>query len=117
MVEALNPKTAAFFLAFLPQFVSPAAGDVAVQFAALGLVSVTLNTGVDVVVALLASRARDGLVRRPGLVRRLREGSGLVICGLGASLALARRPAGLRGMPPCTSRRTSARIGSRSSTR
>lgn len=91
VVEALNPKTAAFFLAFIPQFVNPTHGGVALQFAALGLVSVAFNTLVDVAVACAASRARDGLVRRPGLVRRLREASGAVLCGLGASLAFARR--------------------------
>lgn len=93
VVEALNPKTAAFFLAFIPQFVDPAAGHVAIQFIVLGLITVSLNTAVDVVVAFAASRARDGLVSRPTLIRRLRQGSGLVLCGLGASLALARRAA------------------------
>src|SRR6266851_3701880 len=77
VVEALNPKTAAFFLAFMP----------------LGLISVTLNTFADVIVIVAASAARAGLVRRPTLVRRLRQGSGLFIAGLGISLALARRPA------------------------
>ncbi|MET0530838.1 MAG: LysE family translocator [Microvirga sp.] len=92
LVEALNPKTAAFFLAFIPQFVSPAQGNVALQFAVLGLVSVTLNTLVDVVVAFMAARARDGFARRPKIIRRIRETSGFVMCGLGAALALARRP-------------------------
>ncbi|MDB5490058.1 MAG: RhtB family transporter [Reyranella sp.] len=59
VVEALNPKTAAFFLAFLPQFVDPSAGPVWLQFLLLGLISVALNTAVDVVVAMLASRARS----------------------------------------------------------
>ena len=92
VVEALNPKTAAFFLAFTPQFVDPD-GSVALQFAVLGLISVTLNTLADIGVAFMASSARTALARRPRVIRRIREGSGLVICGLGATLAFARRPA------------------------
>ncbi len=92
VVEAFNPKTAAFFLAFLPQFVDPS-GTVWLQFAALGLVSVTLNTAVDVAVVLAASRARGFVLGRPAFVRRLRCGAGLVIAGLGLSLLLTRRPA------------------------
>lgn len=91
VVEALNPKTAAFFLAFIPQFVDPSVGGVARQFIVLGLVSVALNTLADALVAIMAARARGGLGRRPDLVRRLRTASGAAICGLGASLAFARR--------------------------
>lgn len=93
LVEVLNPKTAAFFLAFIPQFVDPAQGGVGLSFVALGLVSVALNTLVDIVVAFAAARARRGLGRRPNLVRRLREASGVTMCGLGAALALTRRTA------------------------
>jgi threonine/homoserine/homoserine lactone efflux protein len=93
MVEALNPKTAAFFIAFIPQFLEPAAGHPALQFITLGLISVALNTFADVVVVLLVGTARATLVRRPHLVRRLRQGSGLFIAGLGISLVLTRRPA------------------------
>jgi threonine/homoserine/homoserine lactone efflux protein len=93
VVEALNPKTAVFFLAFIPQFLEPAAGHPALQFMTLGLISVTFNTFADVIVIVAASAARAGLVRRPHLVQRLRQGSGLFIAGLGISLALARRPA------------------------
>ena len=93
VVEALNPKTAAFFLAFIPQFLDPAAVYPALQFMALGLISVTLNTFADVIVVAMASTARGHLVRRPRFVRRLRQGSGLFIAGIGISLALARRPA------------------------
>ena len=95
VVEALNPKTAAFFLAFLPQFVDPAAGAVWLQFLVLGLISVTLNTGADVVVAFIAARARAAAIARPTLLRRLRQGSGLLIGSLGLSLLFARRPAAL----------------------
>lgn len=95
LVEALNPKTAAFFLAFLPQFVDPSAGPVWLQFLLMGLISVTLNTAVDVVVALLASRARSIAVGRPALLRRLRTAAGGLIATLGLALLFARRPASL----------------------
>lgn len=90
IVEALNPKTAAFFLAFIPQFVDPA-GDVAAQFVVLGLISVTLNTSVDLVVTFWAAKARHRLAQRPSLVTRMRQASGAVMCSLGGALLLARR--------------------------
>ena len=93
LVEALNPKTAAFFLAFIPQFIEPTAGHAALQFMSLGLISVALNTFADVIVVAAASTARARLARRPQFVQRLRQASGLFIAGLGISLALARRPA------------------------
>jgi threonine/homoserine/homoserine lactone efflux protein len=90
LVEALNPKTAAFFLAFIPQFIDPF-HMVAMQFVVLGLISVALNTAADVVVVYGCARARN-LGGRAELTRRIREGSGVVMCGLGVSLLLARRP-------------------------
>lgn len=93
LVEALNPKTAAFFLAFVPQFVDPGQGHVALQFILLGFVSVALNTLADIVVAFAASGIRAGATARPSLIRRLREASGAAMIALGLGLALARRPA------------------------
>jgi threonine/homoserine/homoserine lactone efflux protein len=93
VVEALNPKTAAFFLAFIPQFVDAAGGSVALQFLFLGAISVLLNTLADIAVALAASRIRQGAAARPALVRRLREGSGAAMVALGVGLAFAKRPA------------------------
>jgi threonine/homoserine/homoserine lactone efflux protein len=93
LVEALNPKTAAFFLAFIPQFLDPAGAAPALQFMTLGLISVALNTTADFIVVGMASTAQASLGRRPQLFRRLRQGSGLFIAGLGISLALTRRPA------------------------
>jgi threonine/homoserine/homoserine lactone efflux protein len=90
VVEAFNPKTAAFFLAFIPQFIDPA-HSVALQFVLLGLVSVGLNTLVDVGVTFATARARASFSEQPHWIKRLRLGSGVVLCGLGASLLLVRR--------------------------
>lgn len=89
-VEALNPKTAAFFLAFIPQFVDPTA-NVAQQFIVLGLISVALNTGADVVVTYWAAKARAGLAKRQSFIIKARQASGAVMCGLGASLLFCTR--------------------------
>jgi threonine/homoserine/homoserine lactone efflux protein len=93
LVEALNPKTAAFFLAFVPQFLDPAAGHVALQFMLLGVISVALNTLADLVVACAAGGIRDGAAARPALIARLRAASGAAMVALGLGLAFARRPA------------------------
>jgi threonine/homoserine/homoserine lactone efflux protein len=91
LVEATNPKTAAFFLALIPQFIDPSQGEVALQFVVLGLVSVALNTGMAVLVVTLSAALRDRLARRKALVRRLRQGSGVILASLGLSLLLTRR--------------------------
>ena len=90
IVEALNPKTAAFFLAFIPQFVD-AAQPVGAQFVVLGVISVALNTTADIVVTYGAAIARADLENRPSLIMRARRASGAVMCGLGASLLFVRR--------------------------
>lgn len=93
LVEATNPKTAAFFLAFVPQFVDLSEGTVALQFMALGFLSVVLNTLADATVTFAASRIRKSATARPGLICRLREVSGGIMIALGVALALTRRPA------------------------
>jgi threonine/homoserine/homoserine lactone efflux protein len=92
LVEALNPKTATFFLAFIPQFVDPTEGNVALQFVVLGFVSVALNTFADVIIAFAASGIREGAAARPALICRLREASGTAMIALGVGLALVKRP-------------------------
>jgi threonine/homoserine/homoserine lactone efflux protein len=92
VVEALNPKTATFFLAFIPQFVDPSA-NVAAQFFVLGLISIALNTSADLVVTFWAAKAKAGLAGRPSFVVRVRQASGAIMCGLGATLLFARRAA------------------------
>lgn len=93
IVEGTNPKTAAFFLALIPQFIDPAAGSVAAQFVVLGLISVGLNTAMDVVVVCATSAARRRFLERPRILRRLRQASGGILWGLGVTLLLTRRPA------------------------
>jgi threonine/homoserine/homoserine lactone efflux protein len=90
VVEALNPKTAAFFLAFIPQFIDPSS-NAAAQFVVLGFVSVTLNTSADLVVTYWAAKARAGLARRSSFLTRTRQASGITMFGLGAALLFARR--------------------------
>ena len=91
VVEATNPKTAAFFLAFIPQFIVPASGHVALQFLFLGVISVLLNTAADVVAVLGASRLHERFLHRPSLFRRIRRGSGALMASLGIGLLLSRR--------------------------
>jgi threonine/homoserine/homoserine lactone efflux protein len=94
VVEALNPKTAGFFLAFIPQFLDVTRGHIGLQFIALGFLSVALNTLADVTVAYAAGGVRAGVAAHPRLARRLREASGGFLIALGVGLSLARRPTG-----------------------
>jgi threonine/homoserine/homoserine lactone efflux protein len=92
VVEALNVKTALFFLAFLPQFVSPAEPLVP-QLVLLGSVCVALNTLVDVIAVLTADRVLASGAARAVRARLLTRISGVTMLALGTYLALARRQA------------------------
>lgn len=87
MTEVLNPKTALFFLSFIPQFVNHT-GQVFAQFIVLGTISVTLNTAADVVVTLLAGPLGRRIRNSARFRRRQRTATGVVMIGLGAYLAL-----------------------------
>jgi threonine/homoserine/homoserine lactone efflux protein len=89
LTEALNPKTALFFLSFIPQFIAPAAGHVFFQFIVLGTISVALNTTADLLVVLLAAPLERKLKHSATFRRRQRVASGLGMIGLGAYVALA----------------------------
>jgi threonine/homoserine/homoserine lactone efflux protein len=88
LVNVLNPKTALFFLAFLPQFVDPDRGGVWSQALVLGLVFVGLGLVSDSLYAVAAGTVGQLLRRRK---RALRYGSGVIFIGLGAAAALAKR--------------------------
>jgi threonine/homoserine/homoserine lactone efflux protein len=83
----LNPKMALFSVAFLPQFIDPGAGPVAVQFLVLGSVFIVLDVIVDCSVGLLAGRL-GGLLRSRRARRRLATVAGSVYIGLGLRIAL-----------------------------
>jgi threonine/homoserine/homoserine lactone efflux protein len=92
VVNVLNPKTALFFLAFLPQFVDPGAGPVAPQMLVLGTMLVCLGVLSDGTYALLAARAGDRLRSAVAARRRLERVSGGIFVGLGVVAALAGEP-------------------------
>ena len=87
LTEVLNPKTALFFLSFIPQFVNRAHGRVFLQFVLLGIISVTLNTAADIVVTLLAGPLGQRIRGSARFRRRQRTLTGTVMIGLGAYLA------------------------------
>jgi threonine/homoserine/homoserine lactone efflux protein len=92
VVEALNVKTAIFFLAFLPQFV--VAGEPLVpQLLLLGTICVALNTCVDVLAVFGASRFLGSGVAKAARERLLTRVSGVTMLGLGVYLAAAKRDA------------------------
>ena len=91
IVNVLNPKTALFFVAFLPQFVDRDAGSVAAQLLVLGLVFVALAVVSDSLWALAAGAAASRLRGSPGFLAVRRYVSGSVFVGLGAVTALAKR--------------------------
>jgi threonine/homoserine/homoserine lactone efflux protein len=87
--EVLNPKTAIFFLAFIPQFVSRSSGGVFWQFLLLGTISVALNTSCDLIVTFLADPIGARLRSSAVLRRRQRTATGLTLIGLGAFVAVS----------------------------
>ena len=89
VTEVLNPKTALFFLAFIPQFVNRAAGGVFWQFILLGTISVCLNTACDLIVTLLAAPIEARLRSSAVLRRRQKMATGFTLIGLGAWVAVS----------------------------
>lgn len=85
--EVLNPKTALFFLSFIPQFVNRTSGHVFLQFVALGTLSVVLNTTADLIVIALAGPLGEKIRSSATFRRRQRTVTGAVMIGLGTYLA------------------------------
>jgi threonine/homoserine/homoserine lactone efflux protein len=91
LVNVLNPKTALFFLAFLPQFVDPELGSVGLQAAVLGTVFVAMAVISDCTYALAASALAGRLGRSDRAKRMRRLVSGGIFVALGATAATAKR--------------------------
>jgi threonine/homoserine/homoserine lactone efflux protein len=91
LTEILIPKTALFFLSFLPQFVRPASGSVAAQLALLGLIFVALSAVYTSLIAIGAGGFARWLSRHPGIGRWQGKVVGSIYLALGARLALQER--------------------------
>ncbi len=89
VVGATNPKTIVFFVAFLPQFTDEAAGSPGAAIALLGIVFGAMAIASDTVWALAASKAREWFSRRPHRLDRLGAAGGVMMVGLGTTMAVA----------------------------
>jgi threonine/homoserine/homoserine lactone efflux protein len=91
IVNILNPKTALFFFAFLPQFADPSRGSVAAQIFILGLLLVSMGLLTDGLYAVLAGTAGNWLRNNLRLLRAQRLFAGTVYVALGMVTAFSKK--------------------------
>lgn len=91
LAEMLNPKTALFFLAFLPQFVKPENGSVAVQLTILGVLFALIGFFSTIVFAVSAGGLGNFLRRNPKVLKWQGKVVGGIYCALGLRVALQER--------------------------
>ncbi|MDR7317063.1 threonine/homoserine/homoserine lactone efflux protein [Brevibacillus nitrificans] len=91
LVEVLNPKTALFFLAFLPQFVHPESGASFAQFLVLGLIFVTMSVMYTTLIAVSVRQLGRLVKRVPWMGRWSGKLVGAIYIGLGLKVAFQSR--------------------------
>jgi threonine/homoserine/homoserine lactone efflux protein len=91
LLNILNPKLSIFFLAFLPQFVDPAAASALAQLLILSGVFMAMTLAVFIVYGLIAHAFRKAVIESPRVQAWLRRGFAAVFVGLGANLALSEK--------------------------
>ncbi|MBB4366634.1 threonine/homoserine/homoserine lactone efflux protein [Bradyrhizobium sp. CIR48] len=91
LAELLNPKTALFFLAFLPQFVHSEKGSVVAQLAILGLIFVIMSAIYTALIALVAGQVAGWLTRHRSIGRWQGRVIGAIYLGLGVRMALQQK--------------------------
>ena len=91
LAEVLNPKTALFFLAFLPQFVAPENGSVVLQLTVLGMVFALIGFFSTIVYSVAAGGLGNFLRRNPTVLKWQGKVVGTIYCALGVRLALQER--------------------------
>lgn len=89
LTDVLNPKTALFFLAFIPQFVNLEAGNVALQFFIYGILANAIFTLLEIAIALLAAKLGMAFTGNPRWKSGRRLTSGAALIGLGGFAAFA----------------------------
>jgi threonine/homoserine/homoserine lactone efflux protein len=89
LVQAMNPKVAIFFLAFLPQFIDPGRGGVPLQILAFGLLMIAIGTMTDAAYVLASGSIGRWLKRSPHIARQRERFAGAVYIVLGAVTALS----------------------------
>ncbi|MET4591089.1 LysE family translocator [Arthrobacter sp. 754] len=89
LVGATNPKSIVFFVAVLPQFVDYRSGSIPLQLASLGAVFLLIALASDSIWALAAGTARHWFARSPKRISTLSAAGGVMMIGLGGTLALA----------------------------
>lgn len=91
LINVLNPKLSAFFLAFLPQFVDPAAGPAVPQMLLLGLVFMAMTCAVFLVYGAFAAAMGAKLLQSRAAMKWMRRATAAAFAGFGLRLALAQR--------------------------